>query len=741
MLEQMDCFVYDMHTGRLDDLQFAIKALTREPLDGEKTLIVVSSVLAWAKNAAKMVEDKPEPIDDENMEDGADIVANNMEPEMDVNDEGALSRINEEGELDGKTPQEDSEDVLKSDEEWEEEEFPEEEENKEDVIGDVDNPDKSHVSGAAASKSHKSNKSNVMDGSLVNRTEEGKEGIEGEENLVDEKSKKRRKKKKKVIEIKYKRIGYTEEEYLQREPIDVFRKIKEYEDYLLNLKHDNLNIYIVCAGIPYGNAETIFNYFFKSAWLQFPEELPYLNDGVNLIPTIHVKDLAKIVRQVIERKPEQRYIFAVDQTHDKTLKNLISSISRGIGTGKTKSIEYKRENLLSFSQQDFFIDPKKTAETKKMKLLITNNELNWQEFLNYDIMLAPSKFIEEDFEWYCKDGIPKNLKKLLKEFTLFRKLRPLKIVLNCSDSDMRKLFASKLAKFFNIPIVNLDKVMSLLDLSEDELDDEEKEMKKKYLFLKDRLENLNPDDKNERNELLMTYDEIQFEAFKYCLNENDSVNRGYVLEGFPLVMHDVGMLYYKKVEIKEDPADNMDMEMEEEYEEEEEEPIAMEELKDDSNPEFAESKSKLIDGEISNVEGNENMEAADGMDNEGFNLNTGGENENMEGMEGNENVDAMEGMEGAENMEVPKKRKKKVKIIPKKYKTVFDKALLPESVISVCFSKNISNLENDNNIDNSFWEVEKFYQDNGIEVFNLIYNDNIDELFELMRIYVERVSL
>jgi hypothetical protein len=57
MLENMDCYVYDMHTGRLDDLQFAIKALTRDPLDSEKTLVVISSVLAWAKNPHKMVED------------------------------------------------------------------------------------------------------------------------------------------------------------------------------------------------------------------------------------------------------------------------------------------------------------------------------------------------------------------------------------------------------------------------------------------------------------------------------------------------------------------------------------------------------------------------------------------------------------------------------------------------------------------------------------------------------------
>jgi len=29
------------------------------------------------------------------------------------------------------------------------------------------------------------------------------------------------------------------------------------------MNFENLKIYIVCAGIPYGGAETAFNYFFK----------------------------------------------------------------------------------------------------------------------------------------------------------------------------------------------------------------------------------------------------------------------------------------------------------------------------------------------------------------------------------------------------------------------------------------------------------------------------------------------
>ena len=59
MREKMDCYVFDLHSGRLDDLKWAVWALTNEPLDSEKTLIVISSVLSWGGNEPKMVEVKP----------------------------------------------------------------------------------------------------------------------------------------------------------------------------------------------------------------------------------------------------------------------------------------------------------------------------------------------------------------------------------------------------------------------------------------------------------------------------------------------------------------------------------------------------------------------------------------------------------------------------------------------------------------------------------------------------------
>ena len=87
--------------------------------------------------------------------------------------------------------------------------------------------------------------------------------------------------------------------------------------------------------------------------------------------------------------------------------------------------------------------------------------------------------------------------------------------------------------------------------------------------------------------------------------------------------------------------------------------------------------------------------------------------------------------------EKKRKRKKKKKIKPKKYKKKFEKTLLPESVII------LSKIDKEtNDVDNSFWEVEQFYQENQIEIMNLVYEDgqkdDPEETFEMMRIYIER---
>lgn len=123
---------------------------------------------------------------------------------------------------------------------------------------------------------------------------------------------------KEKIRKKFKHIAFTEKDYKLRDPIEEYRIIKDIEDEVLNFKKEGVKTYVISAGILYGKGEAIFNSHFQKAWLQDPIRLPYVGDGNNLVPTIHVTDLARIVLKVFEKKPERQYIFAVDNNNKPT---------------------------------------------------------------------------------------------------------------------------------------------------------------------------------------------------------------------------------------------------------------------------------------------------------------------------------------------------------------------------------------------------------------------------------------
>jgi len=153
--------------------------------------------------------------------------------------------------------------------------------------------------------------------------------------------------------VEYRNEPYNEVEYSLRSPPQEFEKIKELEDRVLEFNRPGLKTYVIGSGVIYGNGETetVFNDKFRSAWLQEPEYLTYIEDGENNIPTIHVVDLVRLIKKVFEVKPEHKYIFAIDNTPDRRQKSIIQAISSGIGTSKIESKEYQADDIVRFSHR------------------------------------------------------------------------------------------------------------------------------------------------------------------------------------------------------------------------------------------------------------------------------------------------------------------------------------------------------------------------------------------------------
>ena len=69
------------------------------------------------------------------------------------------------------------------------------------------------------------------------------------------------------------------------------------------------------------------------------------------MPSVHVVDLAKMVKKVYETKPDKQYIFAIDNTKKPTQKRLISAVSNGIGTGLTESVDFPDTNKKVYAKK------------------------------------------------------------------------------------------------------------------------------------------------------------------------------------------------------------------------------------------------------------------------------------------------------------------------------------------------------------------------------------------------------
>jgi len=271
----------------------------------------------------------------------------------------------------------------------------------------------------------------------------------------------------------------------------------------------------------------VFYEHFRAAWLQNPEKLQYIGKGDNLIPTIHVIDLARLVKRVIEKLPPVNYILAIDKTKRPKQKGIVEAISKGIGTGLTESVELK--NVI---------------------------DQQWSEYLNINLKMKPSIVFKDDepsedaedpeaererlrFKWHCEEGLSTNITKLNIEFNTFRGLKPVKIFTAGPPASGKTFYTKKLAEFYNIPHIHIQAAVNEAKQLQNEFGEE---IRTKIEEIKDQMVEEQEAQKKgkkkgeviERDNLVARLpDEILYKIFQWKLTQNASRNRGYVLDGYP----------------------------------------------------------------------------------------------------------------------------------------------------------------------------------------------------------------
>jgi adenylate kinase len=351
-----------------------------------------------------------------------------------------------------------------------------------------------------------------------------------------------------VKEPPKKYLPFKDKDYIVRIPSKKYYNYKMIETLALSASNTNpmLKTYIICPGFIYGCGEEMFYDYFKMAWLTEPNKLPIIGDGKNSIPTIHILDLVSLIKRIIEKKPNIKYIFAVDKTKNRSLKNIITGISKACGTGLA-------ENILDFSNENTTLNIPSYNELsinvkcKTSKVFSDKKEENEEE----------EDFLKRCFKWHCEFGISENLEKLRKEFTTYRNLKSIKIMVTGAPAAGKSSLAESLSKFYNLPHIKVsDLVESVNNLpADDKLCEEIKakleEEKDKMLEAYEEAQKKNKNKKKgdpvpDRNSFHPRIpDEFLVQLLKRKLKDNLCRNRGYILDGYPRHFNDANLIFYE----------------------------------------------------------------------------------------------------------------------------------------------------------------------------------------------------
>lgn len=181
----------------------------------------------------------------------------------------------------------------------------------------------------------------------------------------------------------------SEANYKVRKCSPRFKRLRALETQVLNAQRDTLPTYVIASGILYGRGEQDFHALFRDAWLcndlspskpgainglagngsgfsgsssssssmtsfisvqDRKQGLPVIGTGRNFIPMQHVSDLAaNILRLAVAAPRNTQYIVSVDKSAT-TQHNLVTAISKALGSGRTHTINKDDPRVLLYTQ-------------------------------------------------------------------------------------------------------------------------------------------------------------------------------------------------------------------------------------------------------------------------------------------------------------------------------------------------------------------------------------------------------
>ncbi|XP_035117308.3 adenylate kinase 7 isoform X4 [Callithrix jacchus] len=288
-------------------------------------------------------------------------------------------------------------------------------------------------------------------------------------------------------------VPFTEEDYRRRKAHPNFLDHINAEKMVLKYgkKSRKFSTYVVAAGLQYGAEGGILHTFFKMAWLGEIPALPVFGDGTNVIPAIHVLDLAGVIQNVIDHAPKPRYLVAVDESVH-TLEDLV----------KQDRLDHLLVNL-------------------RMEAL----------------------FVKENFNirWAAQTGFVENINSILKEYKQSRGLMPIKICILGPPAVGKSSIAEELSKYYKLhhiqlkdviseAIAKLEAIVAPKDVGEGEEEGEEEEEQENVEDAQELLDGIRESMEQNAGKL---DDQYIIRFMKEKLKSMPCRNQGYILDGFP----------------------------------------------------------------------------------------------------------------------------------------------------------------------------------------------------------------
>ncbi|XP_057696480.1 adenylate kinase 7-like isoform X3 [Corythoichthys intestinalis] len=320
-------------------------------------------------------------------------------------------------------------------------------------------------------------------------------------------------------------LPFTDEDFRRRKAHPNFKKHLELEKMVAKMgKTDRMlfSTYVVVSGLQYGMGEQAFHLFFKMSWLGQENEIPVFGDGTNIVPTIHVSDLASVIKKIIEHQPKPYYLVAVDYSNN-TMEDIVKTIACALGLGKIRRKPFEE----AFLKQDLSI--------MDIDLLQVN-------------LCMEGGHLKELFcvQWLCEFGLVENIELVVEEYRQNRGLLPIRMCVLGPPAVGKSRVCMQICDHYKLHHIRLNETISetisnLEYFVRNTLSDAENEDSTSAIEAQDLLNFFK--DHIEQNGGFLD-DQVLVKVMMDKLMSNPCKNQGFVLDGFPKTYEQAKELFH-----------------------------------------------------------------------------------------------------------------------------------------------------------------------------------------------------